>query len=258
MTNTVKVTNIAASTTDKEIRDFFSFCGTVTSVDITTAGETKAATVTFDKETASKTALLLNNTQLNGSQITVTGPDGTGAPAPPSGTEDAPSGSSDDLSQEDKPRSRIVAEYLANGYTLSDAAVSRALALDQQHGVSKKFVTTLQQLDQRFHATDRAKGVDASYGITNRAMGVWAGLGSYFEKATNTPTGRRVVKFYEDGKKEVLDVHNEARRLAELKKAETDEAAEKDGGAKAHAETAPGAAAASAAAPEKGGDVKYA
>lgn len=245
--------------------------GTVTSVDISSEGEHKSATVAFDKETASKTALLLNNTQLNGSQISVTAPDGTGAPAPPPGTagassDDAPSGSYDELSQEDKPRARIVAEYLAHGYTLTDQAVTAALDLDHKHGVSKRFMSTLQSLDQRYHATDRARGVDASYGITNRAMGVWSGLGSYFEKATNTPTGRKLVKFYEEGKKEVLDVHAEAKRLADLKKqsaAEEKSHADEKAGAAAPgaAAAAPGAAAPAAqpgAGGEKSGDVKYA
>jgi hypothetical protein len=44
------------------------------------------------------------------------------------------------------------------------------------------------------------------------------GLGSYFEKASNTPTGQKIVKFYEEGTKQVQDIHAEALRLAELKK----------------------------------------
>lgn len=44
---TVYVKNISSQTEDKEIRDFFSFCGKITSLDVQAEGETKSATVTF-------------------------------------------------------------------------------------------------------------------------------------------------------------------------------------------------------------------
>lgn len=40
----------------------------------------------------------------------------------------------------------------------------------------------------------------------------------YFEQALDTPTGKRIRAFYSSGEKQVLDIHNEAMRLAELKK----------------------------------------
>jgi len=81
-------------------------------------------------------------------------------------------------------------------------------------------MNTLTQLDQKFHATDRAKAADQSYGITNRASSLFSGLSSYFEKASNTPTGKKLVKFYTDGQRQVQDIHAEAQRLKELKKDE--------------------------------------
>lgn len=126
----------------------------------------------------------------------------------------------DDITQEEKPRSRILAEYLAHGYVVADAGLKKAIDLDEQHGVSSRFLATLNNLDKKYHATDRAKTADQSYGITQRASGLLSGLGSYFEKATNTPTGRKLVQFYTTGQRQVEDIHNEARRLAELKKQE--------------------------------------
>jgi hypothetical protein len=73
----------------------------------------KSATVTFEKETAAKTALLLDNTQLGKSLVTVK-PSASlselAGSAPGDKAEE-----SEDISQEDKPRSRIIAEYLAHG-----------------------------------------------------------------------------------------------------------------------------------------------
>lgn len=185
-------------------------------IQITTAGETKSATVTFEKETAMKTALLLHNTQLGASTITVTSAnpetEGEGTRSP---GNDQPA---DEITQEMKPRARILAEYLAHGYVIGDAALERALELDKQHSVTDRFLGMIRDLDTRTHASDRARTADESYGITARGRNVLGGLGSYFEKAGNTPTGKRIVRFYTDGSRQVQDIHAEALRLAELKK----------------------------------------
>ena len=182
------------------------------------SSSSQSATVTFEKETAAKTALLLDNTQLGPAQVHVTSAASldqmSGGKSAGSADE---SSSSDELSQEDKPRSRIVAEYLAHGYVLSDSVVQRALQMDQQHGVSNRFVSTLSQFDQKLKATEKAQTIDQKYGVSSSAAAGWRGLASYFEKAQSTPTGQRLRSFYDQGQKQVLDVHNEAKHLAALK-----------------------------------------
>ena len=169
---------------------------------------------------AAKTALLLDSTQLGKSQVHVSQAAGLGDIA---GSKDGASaskeaaGDGDEISQDDKPRSRVVAEYLAHGYALSDQAIQRAIALDQKHGISSRFTNALTSFDDKYKATDRAKGLDESYKISHRATDAWTGLNSYFEKAMGTPTGQKLVSFYAKGDKEVRDIHNEARRLADLK-----------------------------------------
>ena len=111
----------------------------------------------------------------------------------------------------------MVAEYLAHGYALSDTAIQRAIQLDQKHGISSRFTNALGAFDSKYKATDRARDLDASYKISNRASDAWQGLNSYFEKAVSTPTGQKLVAFYAKGDKEVRDIHAEARRLADLK-----------------------------------------
>ena len=91
-------------------------------------------------------------------------------------------------------------------------------------------MSTIQGLDSKYHATDRAKATDQSYGITQRANNLWLGLNSYFEKAVGTPTGKKVVNFYESGSRQVQEVHAEARRLADLKKEEAGGSAYKAAG----------------------------
>ena len=127
---------------------------------------------------------------------------------------------SNEIEQEDKPRSRIVAEYLAHGYVIGDQALQRAIELDSKHGISSRFTSALANFDNKYKATDKARGLDASYGVTDKANASWRGLNSYFEKALGTQTGQKVVDFYSQSEKQVMDIHNEARRLADLRKSE--------------------------------------
>jgi len=178
----------------------------------------KSATVTFEKETAAKTALLLDNTQLGQSQVHVSTASTISEIAHQAGGSVGNAAyTMDDLEQEDKPRSRIVAEYLAHGYTLSDNVIQQAIALDSKHGVSNRFTSALQNFDSKYKVTDKAQEMDNKYKVTDTAWNALGGLQSYFEKALGTPTGQKVRDFYVQGDKQVRDVHNEARRLADLK-----------------------------------------
>ena len=177
--------------------------------------------MTFEKETAAKTALLLDNTQLGKSQVHVTTASNIDDVASKAGAAVTSSTEDDHIAQEDKPRSRIIAEYLAHGYALSDNVIQQAITLDSKHGFSNRFTTALASFDDKYKATDKAKAVDSKYGVTEKTMGAWAGLNSYFEKAMSTPTGHKVRSFYVEGDKQVRDVHSEARRLADLKAGKT-------------------------------------
>lgn len=215
--NTVHVKNISPQTDEEEVKVFFSFCGKISKLEITPSGETRNATVTFEQEAAAKTALLLNNVQLGTTQVQVYSATGS--------TEDDGSHytsnvdrDSDEITQEEKPRSRIVAEYLAYGYEIGDQALQRAIDLDNKHGVSNRFLTTIQSLNNKYHVSDKAKSVNQSCGVTQKTNSLLSGLTSYYEKAAGTPTGQKLVNFYTQSSHQVQDIHAEARRLADLKK----------------------------------------
>ena len=179
----------------------------------------QSAAVTFEKATAAKTALLLDNTQLGPSLVQVTGDatldDMSKSAHTSSGLDNTATG--DEVDQEDKPRSRILAEYLAQGYTISDNAITNAIALDNQHGISARFTAALQSFDNKYHATEKAQQVDAKLKVSDNVAAGWSSLSSYFEKALETPTGQKIRDFYKVGNKQVMDVHSEARRLADMK-----------------------------------------
>ncbi|KAA8650521.1 hypothetical protein EYZ11_002075 [Aspergillus tanneri] len=221
--STVHVSGISSETSDKEVEEFFSFCGKITSISVTPISNEpaapKSATVTFEKEAAAKTALLLDQTRLRSSPVHVQAAQSLEDIAGPntSTAAEAKDENGGHLDQEDKPKSRIVAEYLAHGYVVSDGAIQKAIALDQKHGFSTKFTTALSNFDQKYHATDRARGFDESYKLSDKAVTGWRGLNSYFTKALETPSGRKLHEFYVKTDKQVRDIHAEARRLADLK-----------------------------------------
>jgi len=100
---------------------------------------------------------------------------------------------------------------------ISDNAIQRAIALDNKHGVSNRFTNALTSFDAKYKATDKARGLDQSYGVTDKVYAGWNTLNSYYEKAMGTPTGQKLVSFYTQSDKQVRDIHAEARRLADLK-----------------------------------------
>jgi hypothetical protein len=105
-----------------------------------------------------------------------------------------------------------------------------AIELDSKHGISSRFINTLNSalatIDSKVHASDRAKTMDSQYHVTDRAVGAKNALTTYFEKALGTPTGQKIRSFYQSGGKSLLDIHNEAKRLAELRKQQNRRSAE--------------------------------
>lgn len=233
-TTTVHVSNISPTTTQQELRDFFSFCGKISSLSLSPTSAapdaTQSATVTFERDSAAKTALLLDQTRLGGNNVHVEAAhtiDEIAGGRTTTGYQDEPDfGADTDPTyageqgprQEDKPRSAILAEYLSAGYAVGDTALQKGIELDQKAGITTRFTSLLNTLDAKFHATEKAKTVDAQYHVTDKLKETQNAITHYFETALNTPTGKKIRDFYATGAKQVVDIHNEAKRLAELKK----------------------------------------
>lgn len=61
-------------------------------------------------------------------------------------------------------------------------------------------------------AGQQVKALDAKHGISSR-------FNDYYSKAINTEAGQHILRFYTTTSKQVQDVHQEAKRIAEQKKA---------------------------------------
>ncbi|PPQ99195.1 hypothetical protein CVT26_014118 [Gymnopilus dilepis] len=222
---TVNVSGIAPSTTQTQLHDFFTFCGKINSIEHKDGSGT--ATIAFEKANSARTALMLNGGVLDGSTLTVTSD--VVHPEEEHHTSDQPPHHVD---QSDKPRAGIAAEYLAKGYVLSDSVLQKAIEMDNKHGISKKFLDYFNNLDKGIgqralgpeqtisgkvqstlgSATQQAKAIDEQKGFSKIAQ-------DYYTKAIQSPFGQKVKAFYTDTSKQVQDIHEEARRIADQEKA---------------------------------------
>ncbi|KIR67658.1 hypothetical protein I314_02075 [Cryptococcus bacillisporus CA1873] len=228
---TIHVAGLAPETTEDKLHDFFSFCGKLTSVK--KSGST--ADITFEKLSAMRTSLMLNGGTLDGAHLEVTSTsdiEKTPSILPASATGSTPIGATEgELAQEDKPKAAIAAEYLAHGYVLGDHIVQKAIDLDHKQGISSRFLSFFNNLDSTIGnkvvgenktvsgkiqehaaaAVAKTREVDQSRGISSR-------FHEYYSKVIGTPVGQKVHQFYTTTQKQVMDVHEEAKRIAEEKK----------------------------------------
>ncbi|GLB38284.1 putative RNA recognition motif containing protein [Lyophyllum shimeji] len=220
----VEVSGISQETTEAQLHDFFTFCGKINRIEHPEQGK---AVIHFEKPSAAKTATILNGGTLGGSTLAVESDSITEVEESASKDKDG-----HPPEQHDKPRAGIAAEYLAKGYTLSDQVLQRAIELDHKQGISKRFLDYIHSLDTSLGAralgpdqtisakvqetvntaTQQAKSLDEKKGLSKTAN-------DYYAKAISSPLGQKVWQFYTSTSKQVQDIHEEARRIAEQHKA---------------------------------------
>ncbi|KXN88136.1 Protein vip1 [Leucoagaricus sp. SymC.cos] len=224
-TYAVKVSGIAPTTTTSQLLEFFSFCGPIGTIDHDE--KARVATVRFEKASAAKTALMLNGGTLDGATLTVT----SDAVKEDEHLQATAEGTGETIDQSDKPRAAIAAEYLAKGYSLSDKVLEHAIEMDRRQGISAKFLQYVHQIDERLgqrafgpdqkvstavqskvdEQIKQAKAIDEAKGFSKIAHG-------YYERAIASPLGQQVLSFYTETSKQVHDIHEEARRIAQEEK----------------------------------------
>lgn len=254
--STIIVSKVPQTVSDQKLNEFFSFCGTVKSINlIEKTDKIGKYEVQFELEKALNTALLLNEAELDGVPIQVeksdTPPDyaavGDKKPSysgdnkiqsstPATGDNKNAETSTitgdneyDDISQEEKPKYAIMAQLLASGYNISDNLIQKSIDVDQEKGYSAKFKSFLTSLDKNYIHSDEPDST-AGKGIS-KAQSTFDGLAKsfndseyqkkwyqYYVKASSNPYGAKVHDFYKNLAKDAKEVHLEAKRLVELKK----------------------------------------
>ncbi|KAF5391008.1 hypothetical protein D9757_004063 [Collybiopsis confluens] len=221
-TYSINVSGISPTTSESSLHDFFSFCGKIDKID----HKGTEAAIHFEKPSAAKTALMLNGGALDGSTLTV-----TSDTVHPDEDEESKDEHHEHIDQTDKPRAGIAAEYLSRGYTLSDSILQRAIEMDNQKGISKKFLSYFNSLDSTIGskalgpdqtvtgklqetlstATQQAKSIDEQKGVSKTAH-------EYYTKALGSSFGKQVFSFYTTTSKKVIDIHEEAKRIQHANK----------------------------------------
>jgi len=212
MSTTIKVSSIASSVTPQDLTSFFAFCGKIQSVDYKEgSGE---ATIAFEKSGAANTALLLNDTNLQGSKMKVE-TEKTEGQSTNGGTSSPVNG---ELRREDMPRTAILIDMLARGYDISDTVLERGMNFDKKNGLSDKVKTTLKQFDEKFHVQDRVAKTDEAYRVTDTLRSWYKYVYGYFGQTLETPTGQKLSQVYKDAANHIIATHEEAKKKQQQKK----------------------------------------
>jgi len=201
----VYVTNISPNANEKTVSDFFSFCGKISKLFVNKETETSSAVVEFETESAAKTALLLTNALIVDRPITVvpytstpsTQQSATGAtvdvvppkaPGTPVAHHDITQRDFNDVPDDQRSKTSVVASLLAAGYVLANDVLTKATEYDDKHNISLQARVAVEQIkvkvhefDQQHHisekatqlttaATEKAKQIDATYHVTEKAQ----------------------------------------------------------------------------------------
>ncbi|KAJ1949620.1 Protein vip1 [Linderina pennispora] len=212
----VVVDNIALSATEDNVRDFFAFCGTIQSLELQkTERGTQVGLIKFATADSAKTSLLLSNALINYEAITVAPlfPE-TNPETPPNepvtrSTEPAPA----QPSSTGKPALYIVHELLAAGYVLGEQVIARASVFDAKHRITERSQQQARSLDSQYKLTDYLQQWDNKFNLTKRATDAYNKLQSH-------PTGQKVLFTVKDAYDSALDLRNQAREIAERKRAD--------------------------------------
>jgi hypothetical protein len=213
----VIVSEISPSATEKTVRDFFLFCGKINEFELIKdeKSDKQIAYVTFERDTAVKTALMLTNAVIGDSPITV-------KPADKSLDIDGGLSEQDgEIGQEEKPKSAIFAEILAAGFQLQDSIIHKGLEFDKKFGLSEHLVQYLNQIQENLKSIDEKykvyETVTAKAAEIDNKFAVQDKIKNAASQAVDTSIGKIVVDYYFLTTKQVSDVHAEARRIADEK-----------------------------------------
>lgn len=263
---TINVSHIPTTITTEKLQQFFGFCGTIKSINLIDKEEKfQKYEIIFDSPKAIETALLLNDAELDGVPIVVEEVPASSAPPSYADLPDTKEVSDhkvqegdatytgdehyDDITQEEKPKSVILAQLLAQGYQLSDTLIEKSIKFDQDKGVTTKFKSFIENLDSKYLHTQQPnstanKNINL---ISNKFNSLTSSfqksayqqkLNHYYDRAAKHPYGVKIHDFYKTLAKDANEVHLEAKRLNELKKEKSLESSQATANAAAAINTA--------------------
>jgi phosphorylcholine metabolism protein LicD len=138
--------------------------------------------------------------------------------------------SSDDETniQESKPKSRIAAEILANGYILQDQVVAKGLEYDSKYSLSSRLTgyftaltSNVKQIDEKYRIWDKAVEIDNKFKIQEKVQTAAQTAQTTATAALQSPTGQKVERIASQTFAQIAAVHFEAKKIQTEKSAHT-------------------------------------
>ncbi|KAJ2782863.1 Protein vip1 [Coemansia javaensis] len=221
----VLVERIPLSASADTVREFFTFCGDITVLELqkNEAGF-QSALIKFAAPEAAKTALLLSHALINHEAIEVMPlfPEALPPGTPPAAADAADNRAAPppaaraptaaDTNYEGKPALYVAHELLAAGYMLGERVLSRASEFDSKYRVTDRTQTQARSLDSTYKVTSYLHQWDEKFKISSRAK-------SAIDKMQNHPTGQKLMLTVNDAYQSALELSRDARDIAERKRA---------------------------------------
>lgn len=157
----VFVSNISQNAVEKAVSDFFSFCGKITRLVLrpaSSADGSQEAIVTFETESAAKTALLLTNALIVDRPITVipyTPSSSAEVSAEVDATQQIPQ-KPQNAPDSERTKTSVVASMLAAGYVLGADSITKAREVDEKHSISSQLGVAATQVKAKADQVDKA------------------------------------------------------------------------------------------------------
>jgi len=167
---TVQVCNLSPKATVNDVKQFFSYCGTVKNVQLQRAGQwTQVAFVTFQEPSALETAVLLSGATIQNQQVCI---------VPWGGSEEAVNRWKKHMMKFHEEgntlgAAEMVTTMLSKGYTLGKDTLSKAKEIDENYQVMDTAAAKVADFGKFFGESLVAAGtaaVNSSYFATGALM----------------------------------------------------------------------------------------
>ncbi|KAF7808574.1 binding partner of ACD11 1-like [Senna tora] len=148
---TVKVSNISLATSQKDIREFFSFPGDILYIEMLRESEnTQASYVTFKDSQGADTAVLLTGANIHDHIVTITPVENYLLPP-----DALPSTPKKPTPAAVKKAEAMVSTMLAKGFILGKDAIKRAKSFDERHHFTSNASATVASIDHKMGLSDK-------------------------------------------------------------------------------------------------------
>ncbi|ORE03599.1 hypothetical protein BCV72DRAFT_308094 [Rhizopus microsporus var. microsporus] len=217
----VIVKNISTQSSEKTVKEFFLFCGKILDFELTLDddGQHQIALIRFERESAAKTATLLSNALIDDCHI-VAEPYFESAKPKDEAVPENTGAADEHVQQESKPKARIAAEILANGYILQDQVVAKGLEYDSKYNVTTRLsgyfsalTSNVKQIDEKYRIWDKALEIDNKFKIHEKVQTAAQTAQSKATAALQSPTGQKVHDFANQTIAQIAAVHYEAKKI---------------------------------------------